>query len=45
MAEEGDKFLERAIIWLQRQQERLVEGFTVKYGGQEYSFLVQYIDR
>ena len=45
MAEEGDKFLERAIIWLQRQQEKLVEGFAVQYGDQEYSFLVQFIDR
>ena len=45
MADEGDKFLEKAVIWLQRQQERLVDGFSIQFQGQEYSFVVDYIDR
>ena len=45
MADEGEKFLEQAIVWLQRQQEKLVDGFTVEYKDQEYSFVVEFIDR
>lgn len=45
MADEGEKFLEQAVVWLQRQQEKLVDGFTVEYKDQEYAFVVEFIDR
>jgi hypothetical protein len=45
MADEGEKFLEKAVIWLQRQQEKLTEGFSIQFQGQEYSFVVEFIDR
>ena len=45
MADEGEQLLERAIIWLQGQQQKLVEGFSVQYSGQEYTFVVEFIDR
>ena len=45
MADEGEKFLEKAVIWLQGQQEKLTDGFSIQFQGQEYSFVVDYIDR
>ena len=45
MAEESDKVLVNALLWLQRQQERLKEGFMVEYNETEYVFLPDYVDR
>ena len=45
MADEGEKFLEKAVIWLQGQQEKLTDGFSIQFQGQEYSFVVEFIDR
>ena len=45
MADEGEETLEKAVIWLQKQQESLTGGFTVEYKGGEYTFFPKYIDR
>ena len=45
MAEEGDEVLEKALVWIQKQQEKLREGFSVWYRGGEYTFAPKYIDR
>ena len=45
MAEEGDKVLNDALLWLQKQQELLTEGFSVEYDDDEYVFLPKFIER
>ena len=45
MADEGEEVLRKAILWLQKQQEKLRNGFSIEYVGKEYSFVVSYIDR
>jgi hypothetical protein len=45
MADEGEDVLKKALLWLQKQQERLREGFNVNYNEMEYVFLPEYIDR
>ena len=45
MAEETDKVLMNALLWLQKRQEMLREGFSVEYNSEEYVFLPEYVDR
>ena len=45
MAEEGEKVLERALLWLQKQEEDLKDGFALVYEDKEYVFLPEFIDR
>ena len=45
MADESDPVLVKAILWLQKRQEGLKNGFTVEYKGGEYIFVPKYIDR
>ena len=45
MAEEGEEVLEKAILWLQKQQEKLRDGFSIQFQQEEYTFVVDYIDR
>ena len=45
MAEEGDKVLNDALLWLQKQQDLLTEGFSVEYDDDEYVFLPKFIER
>ena len=46
MANEGDDVLMKALLWLQKQQERQKEeGIEVTYDGKEYVFLPEYIER
>ena len=46
MAEETDKVIEKAIVWLQERQEILKnDGILVVFKGEEYVFLPKYIDR
>ena len=45
MAEEGEGILTKAILWLQKQQERMREGFTIEFKGEEYTIVPDYIDR
>ena len=45
MADESDPVLVKAILWLQKRQEGLKDGFTVEYKGGEYIFVPKYIDR
>ena len=45
MAEEGEDILTKAILWLQKQQERLRKGFTIEFKGEEYTIVPDYIDR
>jgi hypothetical protein len=45
MADEGEEILEKAVLWLQKQQEELRDGFSIKFKDKEYTFLVDYIDR
>ena len=45
MAEEGDQVLANALLWIQRQQELLRDGFSIENNNEEYTFLPEYIDR
>ena len=45
MAEETDAVLLKAVVWLQKRQERLRDGFSVEFKGEEYIFIPKYIDR
>ena len=45
MCEEGEELLENCVKWLQKQQMKLDDGFSIQFQGQEYTFLVQFIDR
>ena len=45
MAEEKEKVLLDAVVWMQKQQESLRDGISVTYKGGEYVFLPEYIDR
>ena len=45
MAEEKNDVVEKAVLWLQKKQEELRDGFAVQYKGGEYVFLPEYIDR
>ena len=44
MAEVGEEVLEKAILWLQKQQEKLRDGFSIQFQQEEYTFMVDYID-
>ena len=45
MCEEGEELLQNCVKWLQKQQMKLDDGFSIQFQGQEYTFLVQFIDR
>ena len=45
MAEEKEDVILKSILWLQKQQEALIEGFVVKYKGEEFMFYPKYLDR
>ena len=45
MAEEAEEISQKAIIWLQKQQEKLRDGFSIEFQQEEYTFLVEYVDR
>ena len=45
MAEEKEDVLINATLWLQKQEERLRNGFSVEYKGEEFTFVPKYTDR
>ena len=46
MADESDDVLQKALLWLQKQQESFREdGIPVEFDGNEYIFLPDYVDR
>ena len=45
MAEEGESVLQKAVIWMQQQQECIQDGFEVTLDENEYLFVPEYIDR
>lgn len=45
MAEEGEEVLQKALLWLQKQEEDMKEGLAVVYDGKEYVFLPEFTDR
>jgi len=45
MAEESESVLQKAVIWMQQQQECLKDGFEVTLDDHEYLFVPDYIDR
>ena len=46
MANEGEKVLQQALVWMQRQQEKFGDnGILVTYNDEDYVFLPTYIDR
>ena len=45
MAEEKDEVILKSILWQQKQQESLKEGFTITFMGEEFVFFPTYIDR
>ena len=45
MADESDEVLVKAVVWLQKKQESLKDGFSIEYKGSEYTFFPNYLDR
>ena len=45
MAEESESVLQKAVLWMQQQQEKLRDGFEVVFDDEEYVFIPEYIDR
>ena len=45
MAEEKTVTLTKMVLYLQKQQNMLNEGFTVNYKGEEYMFFPKFVDR
>ena len=45
MAEESEDVLQNAVIWLQKVQESLSEGFNVEYKGLEFTFIPSFKER
>ena len=45
MAEEKTATLTKMVLYLQKQQNMLNEGFTVNYKGEEYMFFPKFVDR
>ena len=46
MANEGEEVLQKALLWMQKQQEALKEdGITVCFDENEYVFFPSYVDR
>ena len=45
MAEEKMDILLKMVVYLQKQQNALNEGFTVNNNGQDYTFFPRFVDR
>ena len=45
MAEEKDSVLLKMVVYLQKKQNELLEGFTVNFKEEEYVFLPRFVDR
>ena len=45
MADEKDPIMIKMVLYLQKKQNQLLEGFTVKHKGEEYCFLPTFVDR
>lgn len=45
MAEEKTAILTKMVLWLQKQQNLLGEGFSVNYKGEDYMFFPTFVDR
>ena len=45
MADESDDVLVKAVVWLQKKQESMKDGFSIDYKGSEYTFFPTYLDR
>ena len=45
MAEEKDTELLKMVLFMQRKQNELTEGFTVVYNQEEYVFVPRFVDR
>ena len=45
MADESDPILLKSLVWLQKKQESLKEGFSVQYKEDEFTFFPTFIER
>ena len=45
MADEKDAILLKMVLYLQKKQNGLLEGFTVTFKGEEFVFLPSFVDR
>ena len=45
MGDEKDDVILKSVLWLQKREEEMTDGFTVTYKGQEYVFVPRYIER
>ena len=45
MAEEKDSVLVKMVVYLQKKQNELLEGFTVNFKEEEYVFVPRFVDR
>ena len=45
MGDEKEEVILKSVLWLQKREEELKEGFTVTYKGQEFVFVPRYIER
>ena len=45
MGDEKEEVILKSVLWLQKREEELKDGFTVTYKGQEFVFVPRYIER
>jgi hypothetical protein len=45
MAEESEEIVTKLVLYLQKKQNNLLDGFTVIYNNEEYSFVPKFVDR
>ena len=45
VAEESEEIMVKLVLYLQKKQNNLLDGFTVTYKDEEYTFVPTFIDR
>ena len=45
MAEESEPIMVKLVLYLQQKQNNLLEGFTIMFKDEEYTFVPKFIDR
>ena len=45
MSEEKQEIMLKMVLYLQKKQNELLDGFSVTYKGEEYTFVPRFVDR
>ena len=45
LAEESEKIMVKLVLYLQEKQNNLLDGFTITYKDEEFTFVPKFIDR